>query len=225
MNFYRLIPTEYTNNLFKDGILRLTNLKKWRFDENKAIEDRQEGIFNNKIIDADSGMTCILNDVNNPNNEILGNFYGMSFTMDINLGVCVDFAFDGFYVQNIWAFADIINSHIPCYSGYDFSKCNYVKGGLFQKRISFKENGMISEKGTILLSNAIFNIGIKNAQDPNHLFTKDTYYSDQHEFRIIWQTEKDFGEHLLLKCPNIIPLCNRINGINNFNELYNQVGY
>jgi len=185
-------------------------------DENKAIEDKKEGYFNNQIIDSDTGAKLILNNVDNPNNEIIGNFYGMSFTTEINVGTCVDFAFDGFLVQNIEYFAQLINIKVPCYSAFELAKCNYVKGGLYQRQDSFKKNGMISEQGTLLIGNGIFQIAMNNQNDIRHLFTKDILYSDQHEYRIIWQTEKDFGDYLYLKCPELRQLCHRITGINNF---------
>ena len=216
IKIFRLIPTQYIEDFYKDGSIRLTNIKKWRTDENKAIEDKKEGYFNNRVIDSETGATSILNNVDNPKNEILGNFYGMSFTMEVNLGTCVDFAFDGFWINDIILFANVINEHILCHSGFFYNKCNYVEGGYYQRYDSFRENGMLSERGTLLIGNGLFQMAINNQNDPNHLFTKDSYYSDQQEFRIIWETANNFGDYLYLKCPELRQLCYRINGINYF---------
>ncbi len=200
---YRILDDEkWMNNFFKTGEIMLSCFKNFKKNPDEMQGDRNEG---EGIIGGE--------DEEGNHNYIIYNSglkaYIMSSTKELNKDVIKDFNGKcAIKILNPTLFAFEISKKLPFVASGLEGTCNYksyrtniykkeqTENKIFQE-IDFQNDPNSSEK-------------IKAITMGNELFLKLEKYKHQREYRLIWFSNQEVNESILIKCPEAIRFCEPI---------------
>lgn len=197
---YRILDDEkWMNNFFETGEIMLSCFKNFKKnpDEMQGDKNEGEGIIggedgkgNHNYVIYDSGMKA----------------YIMSTTRDLTDKVKKDF--DGkcaIKIHNPTLFAFEISKKIPfCTSGLEGS-CNYESYRTYILSKELSEN--IAFQNIDFQNDPYSSEKLKAITMGNELFLKLKKYIHQREYRLIWFSNQEVNESILIKCPEAVKFC------------------
>jgi len=202
---FRYLESEWVNEFFENGILRLSSFKKFHQHEDEQRGDKQEGsnmIFGIGSENQFSAMTNSGHDA-----------FVLSTSLAHNENLYNDFDVDAcFIIEKPHEFMESIMKSIPEFKGINFGPCLYQPSKIIQRQMpGFNLDSIKSddEPNTNDMGK-IFN-QIDQASGLDVLFSKTNEYAHQHEYRMLWHTYLDpMPEYIDLIVPEALQFCRKI---------------
>jgi hypothetical protein len=202
---FRYLESEWVDEFFKNGILRLSSFKKFHQHEDEQRGDKQEGsnmIFGVGSENQFGAMTSNGHDA-----------FVLSTSLTYNEDLYHDFDVDAcFIIEKPHEFMESIMKAIPEFKGVNFGPCLYQPDRIIQRQMpGFNLDSIKSddEPNTNDMGK-MFN-QINQASGLDVLFSKTNEYAHQHEYRMLWHTYLDpMPEHIDLIVPDAVQYCRKI---------------
>ena len=200
---YRLLDNkEWLDNFFFNGEILLSCFSKFKKYPNEIQGDSEEG-----------NAMCYFQDENNNLQAIKYeagmNSYVLSTTEILTPAVINDFKSIGaIKINNTTNFSLEISKRISfCMSGLE-GRCNYQDDRIFQ----LKEHDKLLQyyKSKEGRHSHQFQAELMSLNDEYELFLKKSVYSNQQEYRLIWFSNEIVTESIIVKCPEAIKYCERV---------------
>lgn len=200
---YRIFDSEqWLENFFETGEIMLSCFDKFKKYEDEMQGDKDEGKGILAGTNANGGDTAVIY-------ETGLNAYILSTTTELTEKVKLDFNGKcALKINNPTLFGLELSKKIPFVNSGLEGHCNYVKS-----RVHFFEND--SE-----LNNIFQKLDFKNNPYSHEifkqitlgmeLFLKDEKYTHQKEYRLIWFSQPNVKESIIVNCPEAIKLCDKI---------------
>lgn len=201
---YRLVDNEkWLDNFFNDGEIMLGCFNKFRQYPNEFQGDSQEG----------NGFAFFVTE----NKDTVGlkyegglNSYILSTTTEYDSKIIKDFnAVGAIKILNTTGFATIIGD---CLSGFTSGlegHCIYADSRVFQLSDHLRLQELYK------LPDAVYNQEFREEFQllclDRELFLKHNKYKYQKEYRFVWHVSQPIQNRIIIKCPELISLCERIN--------------
>lgn len=207
---YRYLQKEFVDDFFESGALRLSSFVQFskHTDEQRLDADEGFGVVSNRTSDG-GGQTLIASIGQGHNAYVL-----CSSTL-YNKDIATSFETDsGFRIDNILEFANAISRHIPSFiSGID-GPCHYLPQRNLARGVGYMniEEMKTSDSQNIDMNKMLQATAALAGEDM--LFLKQTRYSSQCEYRMLWNTRNTADEYLDIVCPEAVQFCTR------FEDLY-----
>ncbi|MBV5305933.1 MAG: hypothetical protein J0652_04480 [Desulfobulbaceae bacterium] len=197
----RWLETQYVNDFFNNGVLRLPSFKSFRENQDEERGDINEGIATQSI-KMQNGDFSILG-INGTKAYILSTTLVESNNLQSNFNTD-----DGFRIINSIAFADSISRYIPGFMQGFEGPCFYRANLLIKKESPISiyppaENEN-PEEWAKCQDNFVFNHAIDS------FFIKNMKYSHQAEYRFIWLAYGNEDREIFIKCPEAVKFCEKI---------------
>jgi len=199
---YRLLDNkQWLDNFFTDGELALSCLSKFRNYPDEIRGDREEG-------DAMIWFENDKGDTHAFKYESGLNSYVLCTTLELSDKVIKDFnAVGAIKIHNPTYFAAEIMQTIPdCQQGLE-GDCIYDDSRVYQG-YSDKMKAILSSNN--YLRHPALIQELITAACERELFLKLKKYENQNEFRMLWIVDQEVGANLIIKCPNALRFCERI---------------
>lgn len=200
---YRLLnKIEYLDNFFQEGELLLSCFNVFKKYKNEIQGDKREG----------SAMIVI----DAPENKQIGMYYNsginayvLSTTKNPSKQNITDFkAVGAIKINNPTIFATEVSNRIPFYIGGVEGDCKYVDKRIIRKQLDSRDSDNFKIENFNNIQNQ-FDLLNKYSQN-DETFLKEMKYSPQEEYRLVWYVQKNISKHSIIKCPEVIQLCEKI---------------
>lgn len=210
-NLYRYLEDDFVKMFFSKGILRLSSFEKFKKHKNETRLDKQEGIAILKASCTDS-MMGIESKIGTSDNKFIlctSTMYSKEIKQIFEVNDC----FEIFKPINfmISVFESLVKEGYIV-SRIIFGPCCYKNSREIYSNITQSDidNIKIDNENRTMDFNALFSLCNKVAND-NILFLKTDNYSNQHEYRIIWEVKNNnIPEYIDLKVPNALQYCRKM---------------
>ncbi len=200
---YRLLnKKQWLDNFFDSGELNLSCFSKFRNYPNEIQGDREEG-------DALIWLKDKKGDTHAIKYEAGLNSYILCCSLELNERIIKDFnAIGAIKINNPTFFSLEVMSKIEnCTQGIE-GICNYEDSRIFHNK-SEKLKSLLDNKDFI--NDPLFINQFLIETGENELFLKKNLYEYQKEYRMLWFTTNKIEESIIIKCPDAIRFCERIN--------------
>lgn len=199
---YRLMDNkQWLDNFFNEGDLALSCLSKFRSYADEIRGDKDEG-------DAMIWFENDKGDTHAFKYESGLNTYVFCTTLELNERVIGDFnAVGAIKIHNPTYFGAEVMKAIPgCDQGIE-GECIYDDSRVY-KGYSDKMKAMLGTEN--FLQNPALAQELMNAACERELFLKLKKYEVQQEFRMIWFTDQPVDSNIIVKCPDAVRFCERL---------------
>lgn len=199
---YRLMDDkQWLDNFFAHGELALSCLSKFRSYPDEVRGDKDEG-------DAMIWFENDKGDTHAFKYESGLNAYVFCTTLELNDQVAMDFnAVGAIKIHNPTYFGAEVMKSIPgCEQGIE-GDCIYDDSRVY-KGYSDKMKALLSTNN--FLQNPALAQELMNAACERELFLKLKKYEAQKEFRMLWFTDQKVDSNIIIKCPDAVRFCERI---------------
>lgn len=210
---YRYLESQFIDKFFNEGELRLSSFKKF-----KQHPDEQRG-------DSHEGKAILVTGGNNVTAYAIAEFGGNALVMsasEIHQKELYDvFCVDGcFAVENPPMFGLAICRAISnCIAGMQ-GPCNYYDRRVLEKDsptlrledFGISSNGSVAEPKAVGQAemNRIAGPALQSVFGDDAIFLKTREYAHQREHRLVWFTENNVPETLIISCPDAVQYCKRL---------------
>lgn len=195
----RQLKTEYVDDFFRDGSLRLASFETFRKHSDELRRDPQEGLVAMEI-EAPNGTTSILG-ANGQEAYVI-----CASTVETALPDNGSVA--AFRILDTLGFANAISSQMLGFLGGVEGLCSYRDNAMLRKRdsrpITPPAEGENPEKWFEEQNRYI------GKQTIDAFFIKHSRFSHEAEYRFIWFASGPRREYLDIKCPDALRFCERV---------------
>jgi hypothetical protein len=203
---YRYLESEWVDEFFETGNLRLSSFKKFHQHTDEQRGDKNEG--RNMVVGygEEKQMTSMVS-------SGLDAFV-LSTSLMYSEQMYNDFLVDScFVIEKPLEFMDAIIKQIPEFRGVNFGPCLYKPDNIIERNIpGFDIETLRSDDAPESLDmGKMFNT-VNQAGGSEVLFTKTNQYAPQHEYRMLWHTFLDpMPEYIDINAPEALKFCRKIN--------------
>lgn len=204
---YRYENQEYIDNFFDTGELFISSFHNYKKYEDNDLGDTNEGSsFNTAKLDNDMALSTLvsagMNEYSFCTSTILDNKLLIKFSRNsvFRIKDPLNFIFE--ITKSLLRVQQVLH-------GY----CLYLDKRMLTKSVpnvkfdDFKVEGGISLDKMVEVSNYV--------QGLDSFFLKEKKYQHQSEYRILWQTDREVRNGILINCPEAIKYCEKID-LNNY---------
>lgn len=199
---FRYMNTEFVDEFFATGKLRLSSFKKFHQHEDEQRGDKSEG---NNMIHARAG------DLSSVSVESTGsNAFVLCTALLLDDELMKDFeSNDCLIIENPIAFINCVASKVPEFQRTLFGPCMYQSNKIIQSQVTpFKLEDLQIEGG--IDATELFKISQKAGGDHVY-FAKKSEFKNQHEYRFLWFSMlDDIPDELFVEIPEAREFCRRI---------------
>jgi len=200
--YRHLDKKEYLDDFFKDDLIQLSCVAKFKQYPAESHGDKKEGssmLFADTTEDKTIGMyytsgynAYILSTSKNIDKETINSFNSVG---------CIK-------IINSTAFAAEISNRIPRFLQGVEGNCLYVDKRTLKRKLDPTQTKKYSVQEMQVLENQ-FKL-LNELCDNDELFIKEMDYREEDEYRLIWFTGSNVTDSLLVQCPEAIQYCERI---------------
>lgn len=195
------MKTQFTDDFFRDGSLRLSSFRTFRSYADEVRGDAFEGRANQTWIHPDGGQSAIA-----------GMNGGRCFIL---CGACsegpeIAEAFettDGFRILNTLAFADAVSRQIPGFVSGVEGLCLYREDTNLTKHMP--QMFTVEDEANPEPAFDRFEKAVRDEAVDSY-FIKRRKYATQCEYRLLWMALGDELDHIDIKCPEAIRFTERL---------------
>jgi hypothetical protein len=198
----RYLDSQYVDDFFKDGNLRISSFKTFRFNNHEERCDPSEGTSSMKINCLNGQISTLT--ICGSTSYIISATTTESEDFQAKLNVN-----DGFRILDTVNFARCVATRIPEFShGYE-GICIYRGSQLIEKNdllhdLTPPAENEDSEKWFRASQHRIAQLSVDS------YFLKHIRFSPQAEYRIIWVSRDKQQDYLHIKCPEARQFCERL---------------
>jgi len=200
---YRYEDKKYIDDFFENGNLFISSFQNYKKYKDNELGDVDEGTsFNVANIADDKQITTYTTIDNNNYTFCTSTIYEKKLL-------------DKFSRNSVFRIADPLNfileltRSIQRVQGVLHGNCIYVDNRIIQKKYpQIDESLLINQQGELNMNNA--KIISDEIQGVDAFFFKKKNYQEQSEYRIIWQTDREISGGIIIKCPEAVKYCQRI---------------
>ena len=200
---FRLLDNKvYLDNFFSKGELLLSCFTKFKEYPNEIQGDKSEGqamLFAKTTQDKSIGLYF----------NSASNAYILSTTKSLDNKVIQDFkAVGAIKIKNPTAFAVEVSNRIPFFTAGTEGECLYQEERIINRELTEEQ----TKKYSLENMNDIDNHSnlLNEISNNDEAFVKLDKYSYQNEHRLVWFTQGDKHQHLIINCPEVIQFCERV---------------
>lgn len=197
----RHMPSQYIDDFFLDGSLRLSSFDSFRKHPDEARCDAQEGL-----------VAMIVNTPTGPLNILGGNgqeaYILCASTVELLDPSELPGKAPAFRILDATKFADAVSRQIQGFVGGVEGLCSYRQNTMITKSDSMSIVPPTSAKNIEKWSDEMMQHVGKLSMDA--YFMKHISFAHESEYRFIWFAEGSQKDFIDIKCPAAIPFCERI---------------
>lgn len=200
---YRLLDNKlHLDSFFENGELLISCFEIFKNYPNEIQGDKDEG----------SGTLI----AKTTNEKLIGlgyksgsNAYVLSTTKKIDSKILEDFkAVGGIKIKNPTVFGAEISNRVPFFIAGLEGNCVYQETRMIERTLTEEQTNRYSREQMQNLND--LDLLRQEFSNSDEMFIKLNKYSYQEEFRLIWATTKNITKSLIIKCPEAIQYCERV---------------
>jgi len=213
----RYLETNNIKKFFETGELLLTSYSRCKNHEDKSRKDSNEGKSQYEVTyngAYGNQKTCGWHDVG-------AGSYMLCTSKVESEALMRKFSVNGyFWINDVLEFSEAISKCIPDFLTTKYGCCTYQDTRVLSKQKTNPFMPLIPSKpfedeDHEKISQILYDFQNKLSEHyydaaEETFFLKEKHYSDEEEFRIIWNTSNKVDGYLIIKCPQAIQFCTNV---------------
>jgi hypothetical protein len=205
---FRFLPSEYVDQFFADGSLRLSSFPRFKQHRDEQRLDATEGktLFVHRTQQR-SGQTIMASAYHGDN------AYVLSAAMRCDRSLMTEFQCDSYIrIGDPTRFGQMVARHVPGLLGGAEGPCLYQENKIIECDLGYIDIAQFTDSSSPSQpSKERLERFINDQMKHYPFFLKHNHYSHQIEYRFLWFISGTRQEFLDIKVPEAIPICARPN--------------